>query len=444
MQLKTTCKHLPRYRGKSWITANLPEQGQVWMLGKLLSVKKDRYHSDAYARDMHVAIGKEPWKWPKRTVYFISDIHADADAFMASLVASGGVKKTGSRDRDFKLTRAGRKARFLIGGDCFDKGPSTLRLLDIIRMLMNRGADVVLLAGNHDIRMMLGIKTIGMEPDPRTDHFFIRMGPKMIPFLSEIRDRYLQGKNALQGVPDTRECRRLLYPPESWFRDFPELAAWGMPEASIEREVSRLYRKMARFEEGCEMAGLSLRMVYAAARKWQQLFLYPKGEYAWFYKRMQLGYREGSFIFLHAGLDDRMAALISKKGIKYVNRKFRKQMHGDPFDFYYGPLANIIRTKYRPVDMPLTRRGVRLLRKKNGVHAIVHGHRNLLHGQRVLLRKGIVNFECDATLDRNTRAKEGLEGPGAAVTIFRPEGLVMGISSDYPYIKIFEPALFSH
>ena len=107
-------------------------------------------------------------------------------------------------------------------------------------------------------------------------------------------------------------------------------------------------------------------------------------------------------------------------------------------------MANIIRTKYRPIDMPLTRHGVKLLRKKSGVHAIVHGHRNLLHGQRVMLRKGIVNFECDTTLDRNSRKKEGLQGQGAAVTIFRPEGLVMGISSDYPYIKVFEPATISH
>ena len=444
MQLQKTCKYLPRYAGESWIEAGLPAEGQVWMMGKQLSVKKDKYHSAAYAQEMQKAIGEVPWRWPKRTVYFISDMHADADAFIASLVASGGVEKTGPKDRDMKLTRAGRKARFLIGGDCFDKGPSTLRLLDVIRVLMDHGGDVQLLAGNHDIRMLLGVKSAGMEPDPRTDHFFIRMGPKMVPFLAEIRDRYLQGKNALRGIPDTRECRRLLYPPKSWFRDFPKLAAWAMPEPTIEREVCKLRKKMKLFETQCEKAGISLRMVYAAARKWEELFLHRKGEYAWFYKGMKLGYREGSFIFVHAGIDDRIAKLISEKGMKHINREFREQVYRDPFDFYYGPLANIIRTKYRPVDMPLTRNGVRLLRKKSSVHAIVHGHRNLLHGQRVMLRKGIVNFECDTTLDCNSRKKAGLSGPGAAVTIFRPEGLVMGVSTDYPYIKVFEPASGDH
>jgi hypothetical protein len=444
MQLKAASKYLPRYKGAAWVRAQLPTQGQVWMLGKQHSVKKDKYHGDAYAEEIRKAIGSELWKWPKRTLYFISDMHADAEAFIASLVASGGVKKTGPRDKDFKLTKAGRKARFLIGGDCFDKGPSTLQLLRVMRRLIDRGADVQLLAGNHDIRMLLGIHTVGMEADPRLDHFFIRMGPKMVPFLAEIRDNYLQGKDALRGVPDTRECRRRLYPPKSWFREFPQQAAWAMPEATIEREVSKLRNKMKSFEADCDAAGLSLRMVYAAARKWQELFLHPKGEFAWFYRRMKLGYRQGSFIFVHAGIDDRIASLLGDKGIKHINRKFRKQLYQDPFDFYYGPMANIIRTKYRDVDMPLTRRGVKKLRKESGIHVIVHGHRNLLHGQRVMLRKGMVNFECDTTLDRNSRRKEGLEGYGAAVTIFRPEGLVMGVSSDYPYIKVFEPETIAH
>ena len=188
MRLENTSRYIPRYKGLSWITARLPDHGQVWMLGKQRSVKKDKYHSAAYAHEMHKAIGEEAWQWPKRTLYFMSDLHADADAFFASLVASGGVKKTGSKDGDFKLTREGRKASFMIGGDCFDKGPSTLRLLHVIRLLIERGADVQLLAGNHDIRMLLGIRSVGLEPDPRTDHFFIRMGRKMVPFLIEIRD----------------------------------------------------------------------------------------------------------------------------------------------------------------------------------------------------------------------------------------------------------------
>jgi hypothetical protein len=153
---------------------------------------------------------------------------------------------------------------------------------------------------------------------------------------------------------------------------------------------------------------------------------------------MKAVHRERSFLFIHAGLDDRSAALICDKGIGHLNRLFHEQLQQDLFDFYYGPVANIVRTKYRDADRPLTRRGTRLLHRK-GIHAIVHGHVNRNYGQRIMLRKGLLNFECDAMVDRNTRRRQGLKGQGAAVTVFHPERVVMGISTDYPYIKIFQP-----
>lgn len=433
---------LPRYHGKQWITARLPEAGQLWLLGKNKSARKERSHRGTLARAFRTAIEERPWKWPGRTVYFFSDLHADTDAFIASLVASGGFRKTGPADKDFRLTRAGRKARFLIGGDCFDKGPSSLRLLRMIRMLMDAGADVKLLAGNHDIRMLVGIRSLELAPDPRTEHFFIRMGPKAIPFLKEICDEYLQGKNSLKDIPDSRTCRRRLFPRKRWFREFPRLARWDMHEQLLQRELQRMQKKYAVFEKSCARSGLSMRMVYAAALKWRALFLQPKGEFHWFYRRMKAVHRERSFLFIHAGLDDRSAALIRDKGIRHLNRLFREQLGQDLFDFYYGPVANIVRTKYRDADRPLTRRGTRLIHGK-GIHAIVHGHVNQHHGQRIMLRKGLLNFECDATVDRNTRRRDGLKGAGAAVTIFHRDRVVMGISTDYPYIKIFQPEALS-
>ena len=139
---------------------------------------------------------------------------------------------------------AGRRARFLIGGDCFDKGPSSLRVLRVLRELMDQRARVRILAGNHDIRMLLGIRSLELATDPRTEHFFIRMGPKVVPFLQEIRDHYLSGKGALADIPSTRECRRRLYPSKRWFNEFPKLASWVMPDAGIEREIKRLRAKL--------------------------------------------------------------------------------------------------------------------------------------------------------------------------------------------------------
>ena len=429
---------LPRYRGHEWVQATLPRKCELWAPGNPRSMGKDRSHYRSLSKELETLITRDSWRWPSRTTYFFSDLHADADAFFASLVASGGVKKTGPGDTDFTLTKAGRQARFLIGGDCFDKGPSSLRVLRILRGLMDQGARVRILAGNHDIRMLLGIRSLELATDPRTEHFFIRMGPKVVPFLQEIRDHYLTGKKALENVPSTRECRRRLYPSKRWFKEFPELASWVMPDAGIEREIKRLRAKMEGFEGHCQRAGLSLREVYAATRQWRKLFLEPKGEFAWFYRQMRLAHKDGSFLFIHAGLDDRIARILNQRGLKHLNRKFRQQVEGDPFEFYYGPLANTIRTKYREVDMPLTRRGIDAVHSK-GIHAIVHGHRNLLHGQRIMLRKGMINFECDTTLDRNTRRKEGLNGLGASVTIFHPIGQALGISADYPFIKLFQP-----
>jgi len=51
----------------------------------------------------------------------------------------------------------------------------------------------------------------------------------------------------------------------------------------------------------------------------------------------------------------------------------------------------------------------------------------------------MIHFECDATLDRNSRKKEGLKWIGAAATLFNSDHRVLGISSDYPFIKVFDP-----
>ncbi|MES9992337.1 MAG: metallophosphoesterase family protein [Candidatus Thiodiazotropha sp.] len=434
-------KHLPQYKGLKWLSVQLPTTSESWDRAKQRSLVKERGERLSTLRLLADAVNRDAWRWPKRKHYFFSDMHADSDAFIASLVASGGIKKSGKRATDLKLTAAGKDATFVIGGDCFDKGPSNLRLLRVIQLLRDQGAKIVLLAGNHDIRVKLGIASVGMDPDPRHDHFFIRMGSKVIPMLREIVDEYLQHKNALKGVPPTRTCRRILYPPKSWFKEFPQMAGWVMPEKRMARELRRLKEKIESFEADCRAAGLTLRHVYAAVMKWQQLFLTPDGEFSWFFKRMKLAYRKGTFLFVHAGIDDRMAKLINRKGVNYLNKEFKESIDDEIFEFYYGPMANLIRTKYRDVDMPLTRKGVELMHGAD-IHAIVHGHVNCNHGQRIMLRKGMIHFQCDATIDRNSRKKEGMKGEGAAVTIVHPKRLVMGISTDYPHIKVFDQTAF--
>ncbi len=429
---------LPSYKGRKWLDLDLPEQAQPWLDGRQRSVRKRKSKHGETVKAVQTHLRQHAWRWPKYPIYFFTDPHADADAMLASLLAAGGVKKTGARDADFELTQTGRQALFLVGGDCFDKGPGNLRLLRTLRTLSQRGARLRILAGNHDIRVMLGMRSVGTERSVANEHFFVRIGAKAIPFLGEINAQYLQGASALRGVPSERECKRLLYPGKHWLDNFPALAKGKLSTAAVAKEAHRMRGKIANFESNCEKIGISLRVAYAAALKWQQLFLHPKGEFYWFFRDMRLALRRGSFLFVHAGLDDNVAEMISTKGVQELNRRFRKQLRGPEFEFYYGSIANSFRTKYRPVDFSLSKRGVRKMHD-SGIHAIVHGHRRLAHGQRIALRNGLLNVECDTTMDCNSRTKDGLKGNGAGVTVLHPEGWMMGISTDYPYAKHFDP-----
>ena len=125
-------------------------------------------------------------------------------------------------------------------------------------------------------------------------------------------------------------------------------------------------------------------------------------------------------------------------GIDDLNDRYAEVLQSDPFEVYHGVLGNVFRTKYREFDYDFTPNGVDKLHRA-GIYAIVHGHRNILQGQRVVIRQGMLNFECDVSVDCNTREVENLYGPGAGVMVFSRDGCVQGMSSDYPYIKNFHP-----
>lgn len=435
---KRKSKAVIHYHGKSYLQVRLPREGRDWTHGGLKSIAKDGDDVNVLVSTLSQLNEQKLWQWPKRRHFFFSDLHGDPDAFAASLVASGGIRKTGKKPWDFKLTRVGKDAVFVIGGDCFDKGPSSLGLLRTIRHLIEEGARVRLLAGNHDVRVKLGMAVVGRNKEAHNEHFFIRTGQKIIPLIKEIWDDYLKDGKKLKGIPGEKECRKRLYPSDKWFDNFPKLAEGQVRPQQIRREMVRIRKKRERFEKLCAAQGLTLRHVYAVAKTWQELFLKPNGEFAWFYKRMRLSYRAGSILFVHAGLDNVIAKRLRGGGVKALNAEFRDALKGKPFDFYYGSLCNTIRTKYRSVDLPFSEKGARHVRQA-GISAVIHGHRNLHHGQRLAGRRSLLSFECDASLDSQTRVKERVRGRGAAVTIVEPQGKILGVSSDYPYVKVFEP-----
>lgn len=435
---------VPDYQGLEWQEIDLPTTVEAWAPQHKLKLEYPL--TDASDRDNSGEhYFKEPdWRWPNKEIAVFTDLHADADALISSLIASGHVKKTGPMDEDLSLTSSGKRVKFVICGDCFDKGPSNLRLLRAIKSLKEVGAKVKILAGNHDIRFLIGIRALDDHDDPLLSHLFLRMAPKGVKFIKEVYDNYVavespKKRRKLGENLSAMEVRERLFPPAEWEEQFTQQAQGVLTQKSINKEKKRAREKQQRFEKLCSRAGLTLGMAYAAVMKWRELFLSPKGEFAWFFKEMDLAYGTGSFLFVHAGVDDVIAESIRDKGLKHINQQFHRALETSLFKLYYGSLGNVFRTKYRESDGILSVDGAHALRSA-GYDAIVHGHINRLEGQQIDVRQDIIHFECDATLDLHSRIKEGLEGRGAAATLFKPEGYALGISVDYPSIKCFMPA----
>jgi len=397
-----------------------------WVEGQPLSGDGLR----AYAHD-------KLWTWPSRRVNFVCDLHADVDAFVRSLVATGGVVRTGEGPCDFTLTDSGRESTFVIGGDCLDKGPRNLPLVRAVgHLMLELDADVVLLAGNHDMRTRVGL-ALAESQTAREGHLFARMGRKALTLLREVYREQVAGGD-VERLSDA-EARERLFPPPNWWDEFPAIGAKWMTARRLERELRRIREKMADIENRWCVDGLDFGHLHAAVEAAREMFLAPGGELAWFFERMQLAWRAGSYLFIHAGVDDALALQLSEDGVSATNAAFERRCEEDLFAVYHGSYGNGFRTKYRAKDRPLSELGVRALHDA-GVYAIVHGHRNLLHGQRLVIRHGMLNLECDASLDCLTRRKEGLDGPGEAATIFRADGVVLGLSADYPATRVFDPA----
>lgn len=422
------------YLGLEHLDGSLPRERETWPKfdsRRTLDASGDFY--DIAMEEVREYAESHFWVWPERTTFFLSDLHADPDAFLRSLIASGGVDKTGPAPDDFELTAAGRDGVFVIGGDCFDKGPSNLGLLRAMRLLLARGAEVDLLAGNHDVRALVGLEYIGRK-ESWLAHLFIRMGKKSIPLFKEIYDEFVAGGDAPNGVPSEDELRKLMFPDADWFVEFPKAVVGLLPPKKIDKEVSRIREKIGEFDERRLAVGLTLGMIFASVEQARKLFLDPHGEFFWFFDRMRNVRRDGSFLFVHAGVDDVVAAQLRHDGVDVCNERFKRLMSENLFELYHGPIGNTFRTKYRDSDMPFTERGVRDMHAA-GIHAIVHGHRNIPRGQRIVLRNGFLNFECDTTVDRNTRELLGLDGVGGGATVLEPNGRITGISTDYRYAK---------
>ncbi|WP_236638071.1 metallophosphoesterase [Mangrovicoccus ximenensis] len=357
----------------------------------------------------------------------------DREGFCAvSLLPSAAFGRKG-----FELTEFGRAARIILGGDCLDKGPSNLAMLDALADLRATGAALTILAGNHDLRLRLAVTALAGPRTPMTEHIFLRMGRKILPALREVFDRFVTPED-LAALPDDAACLARLSPGPDWPATFAAAARGRLPEKAIAKEIRKLEEKRGQFAKALDRTGLSGRELLAAVLKCRDVFFAPRGAYAWFYEEMDVVARMGSLLFVHAGLCDRMCRLLAEGGTGAVNAAYRAGAEAPTLDFYFGPLANLVRTKYRASDWALGEEGVGLLHRR-GIHMVVQGHVNNHAGQRLLAKQGLLHLEADVTLDRASRSLEGLDGIGAGATLIFPSGDVIGLSRDYPRAKHFAP-----
>lgn len=414
----------------------VPEISAAWPEKEILKVGNRNYYKDDFLKDIKSYSKKKKWVFPTNPVHFISDLHADTDAFFKSLIGAGFIKKTGIQDADFEILEKSKAGKLIIGGDCLDKGPSNLRLLDAIKLIKDAGVEVEIIAGNHDIRTYAGL-AVGQDRQVVAEHMFVRMGNKTIPLFREIYKKYLHNKIDPTKLLSKEEVIKRVFPSEKWFETYAHKMQGLIPPKKIELEAKRILEKMDDINNYLERTGFTHGMLYATAEKASELFMKPGGEYEWFFKDMKLAVQEGSFLIVHAGLDDFSTDWIGQSGVDGLNEKFRILMRNDSFELYHGHLGNVFRTKYRDTDFPFSPNSVKKLHAM-GFNAIIHGHRNITQGHRLTLKRGLLNFECDTSLDRKTRKIEGLKGYGASWLTIYPKGIVEAYSTDYPILKIFD------
>lgn len=359
------------------------------------------------------------WEFPEHEVHVIADLHADANGLFNSLIGGGLIYKYGSKDHEFELTPKAKEIELIINGDCLDKGHSNLRLLDVIADLKHKGMWITLIAGNHDIRTFCGL-TISESPSLIAEHMFVRMGKKTIPLFKEIYHQYLSQEEIDAVTLSDEEIKSIIFPTPEWFEIYTSAMQGIIPEDKLKKETKRIREKILDVTYYLKKTQISYQILYATILKARELFLQEGGKYFWFFNEMQICKRYGSFLFVHAGLDNHAALQIHDKGIDYLNQEFNRLQDQHPFELYHGYIGNMFRTKYRSENFPLSDALSKIV-KQSGIYAIVQGHVNSVEGHRALFKQNILHIECDTSLDRNTRKIEGLPEYGASILQFLPK-----------------------
>lgn len=363
---------------------------------------------------------------------FITDIHGDAESLVRSLIAGGLLKPISSITHLF-WTEQGQKRRLVLGGDCFDKGPSTLVLLRLLKRIWQDKPDSIWLVGNHDLRFMLGMRALTQDYHPLHSHFFSRMGKKAIALLAEMHT---------ECPADFPVNHPAYWVDAYWPQAFREQAKAHLGKRLAKKEIKQLHAKQADMQQACVKRFASERTFNQACSWAVAQFLLPEGEFADLIDRWQLHYVAGPYWFCHAGVNDAAIAIWQQgreQGRNLLETQYQQAWQtGDLFHLYYGPLGALMRTKYRKYDWPFTAQGAQQL-KAAGIIGLVNGHRDSVQGQQLYVRQGLWNFDCDTQMNRHCRSRDGLSHNGWGITLFETHGRVTALSSDHAGARCFEP-----
>lgn len=366
---------------------------------------------------------------PPREVFILGDAQGDPGAILRSLVLCGGVAKLGPEDNELELAPRGERGIFLFLGDMLGRGQSSLRVLRVLRRLSDLGAELRVLAGNEELRMYQALWAIGRQ-EGKYAHLTVRGGRQLVGWIREVLDDEAIDTSTVLSEED---AKRILLVEDEWFERFPEWMEGIVPERHRAREVDRIKEKCAEFVVALEEEKISFSQAASAAIGLRDACF--SGEFQWFFDSMLLVERIGSALFVHAGVNDTVTERIrADGGVDKLNREFQQELREAPMRMYHGTLGNCVRTRYRISDEPLSDTGIRAL-EGAGVSLLVHGHSGI-NGevedgcQRLSWRGGVMDLNCDVTINVHRRAISGIEDLGAAVVVLQPSGLLCGLSAD--------------
>lgn len=390
-----------------------------------------------HARFADVAdyLGNAGLTGPECPHVMLTDIHADPEAFLRSLALAGVISHPAV---DAPLTTFGRKAKVVLGGDYLNKGPANLELLKVLRAFHAAHGNTVVLGGNNDLLVLMGLAYAGRKGTATTQHMFIRMAEKAMPLLREVFDTFVHGDPDVTYMAEDA-AKDWLLPAKNWQETFPAVASRIMSADQVDHERKRLPKTLKGYEDARNKAGLTHAQVQAAVVKAQRLANTPTSDLGWLFSSLRLLYQAGSYLFVHAGVDDTLALRLQTSGVDGVNALFDRLVQQHDLALYYGSVGNAFRTRYHPKkNRLLSPEGVEAIHA-TGVKAVVHGHRGTKKGQRLVWRCGLLHVEGDTTMDSTSRKVDNLVGAGQGALHLETDGRLVAVAADWHQAKVFAP-----